>query len=81
MDLAQYYLEFITAEIILVDDQVLFTLLYMQVSWHPKKESHLAFGTDDGKVGILDILSSRCDFLFYLIKMFYEYTVISSSTF
>lgn len=31
----------------------------MQLSWHPSKENLLAYGTDDGRVGIYDILSSR----------------------
>ncbi|XP_012728852.2 gem-associated protein 5 isoform X1 [Fundulus heteroclitus] len=29
------------------------------LSWHPKKEGSLAFGTDDGKVGIYDVFSSK----------------------
>lgn len=29
-----------------------------QVAWHPTKESIIAFGTKDGKVGIADIMSS-----------------------
>jgi len=34
-------------------------LFWLQLSWHPTKEGCLAFGTDDGKVGIFDTLSSR----------------------
>ena len=30
-----------------------------QLSWHPTKEAHLAFGTDDGKVGIYDVFSNK----------------------
>ncbi|XP_031428189.1 gem-associated protein 5 [Clupea harengus] len=29
------------------------------LSWHPTKEAHLAFGTDDGKVGIYDVFSNK----------------------
>ncbi|XP_072256588.1 gem-associated protein 5 isoform X2 [Pyxicephalus adspersus] len=29
------------------------------LSWHPTKEGSLAFGTDDGKVGIYDVFSSK----------------------
>ncbi|XP_059207234.1 gem-associated protein 5 isoform X2 [Centropristis striata] len=29
------------------------------LAWHPKKEGSLAFGTDDGKVGIYDVFSNR----------------------
>ncbi|MGH0188315.1 UNVERIFIED_CONTAM: hypothetical protein FKN15_028972 [Acipenser sinensis] len=29
------------------------------LSWHPLKEGHLAFGTDDGKVGIYDSYSNK----------------------
>ncbi|KAM4727035.1 gem-associated protein 5 [Anableps anableps] len=29
------------------------------LAWHPKKEGSLAFGTDDGKVGIYDVFSSK----------------------
>lgn len=34
-------------------------LFCLQLSWHPTKEGCLAFGTDDGKVGIFDTFSSR----------------------
>ncbi|CAN9501079.1 unnamed protein product [Ophioblennius macclurei] len=29
------------------------------LAWHPKKEGSLAFGTDDGKVGIYDVFSNK----------------------
>ncbi|XP_015254322.1 PREDICTED: gem-associated protein 5 [Cyprinodon variegatus] len=29
------------------------------LAWHPQKEGSLAFGTDDGKVGIYDVFSSK----------------------
>jgi len=29
------------------------------LSWHPTRENWLAYGTDDGKVGITDVLSSK----------------------
>ncbi|KAM9846720.1 gem-associated protein 5 [Aulostomus maculatus] len=29
------------------------------LAWHPKKEGSLSFGTDDGKVGIYDVFSSK----------------------
>jgi len=29
------------------------------LSWHPTKENLIAYGTEDGRVGIYDILSSR----------------------
>ena len=32
---------------------------YFQLSWHPKKEGLLAYGTDDGRVGIYDTLSNK----------------------
>lgn len=31
----------------------------MALSWHPAKTGFLAFGTEDGKVGIYDTLSQR----------------------
>jgi len=34
----------------------------MQLSWHPVKENLIVYGTDDGRVGVYDILSSRFDF-------------------
>ena len=30
-----------------------------QLAWHPEKEGLLAYGTDDGRVGIYDVLSSK----------------------
>jgi gem associated protein 5 len=30
-----------------------------QIAWHPTKETIIAFGTKDGKVGIIDIGSSN----------------------
>ena len=40
------------------------------LSWHPDKENLLAFGTDEGRVGIVDAFSSRivpsfCNFKLY----------------
>ncbi|XP_076130089.1 gem-associated protein 5 [Alosa pseudoharengus] len=29
------------------------------LAWHPSKEAHLAFGTDDGKVGVYDVFSNK----------------------
>lgn len=31
----------------------------MSVAWHPKKENLVAFGTDEGKVGILDVATGQ----------------------
>ena len=30
-----------------------------QISWHPTKENILAFGTKDGKVGIIDTMANN----------------------
>ena len=37
------------------------------VAWHPEKEGVLAFGTDEGKIGTVDVLHSRREF-FYCSK-------------
>ena len=33
--------------------------MFWQLAWHPEKENLLAYGTDDGRVGIYDILSNK----------------------
>ena len=37
--------------------------LCLQLCWHPAKEGLLAYGTDDGRVGIYDTLSNK-----YVVK-------------
>ena len=42
--------------------QILHIVTSMQVmslAWHPSKEGRLAFGTEDGKVGLYDVLTLR----------------------
>ena len=31
------------------------------MKWHPNKEGLLAFGTDDGQVGVYNVISKRCN--------------------
>ena len=35
------------------------TVYILKLSWHPKKEGLLAYGTEDGRVGIYDTLSNK----------------------
>ena len=30
-------------------------MIILQLSWHPQKEGWLGFGTEDGRVGVLDV--------------------------
>lgn len=39
----------------------------LKLSWHPTKESIIAFGTKDGKVGIADIMSANKYVFFSII--------------
>ena len=34
--------------------------VFLQVKWHPSKEGLLAFGADDGQVGVYNIISKKC---------------------
>ena len=34
-------------------------MFYKQLAWHPAKEGRLAFGTDDGRVGVFDTLCTK----------------------
>ena len=38
---------------------VYLAMVILQLSWHPQKEGWLGFGTEDGRVGVLDVLSPR----------------------
>lgn len=39
----------------------------LQLAWHPKREGSLAFGTDDGKVGVYDVFSNK--YVFFLNEL------------
>ena len=43
--------------------------VFLQVKWHPSKEGLLAFGADDGQVGVYNIISKKC------VSMLIEHSV------
>jgi len=57
------------------------------LSWHPSKENLLAYGTDDGRVGVCDVLSSRFVFIsnqtsvnfLVAVEQFFCYMLLTSA--
>lgn len=43
--------------------------VFLQVKWHPSKEGLIAFGADDGQVGVYNIISKKC------VSMLIEHSV------
>ena len=58
LGLSVYYLSIINANTVVLCASN--SVCSNQVKWHPSKEGLLAFGADDGQVGVYNTISKRC---------------------
>ena len=53
----------------------------LQLSWHPEKEGLLGYGTDDGRVGVYDLLARSVAFLVKASSQSYNLQLKNSEIF